>query len=294
MKLHAISDLHVGYKENLAALFELPDLPEDWLILCGDIADTPEQLDQALVILGKKFAQLIWVPGNHELWSLPRKTSLRGVARYEQMVDLCRHHGVLTPEDPYPLWYGEGGPHILAPLFLLYDYSFRPDEIAIDEAVAWAAEANIRSTDEMLLHSEPYSSIGAWCAARCAETERRLEKRLTEDPHSTVLIAHFPLKQELALLPRIPRFMVWCGTRTTEDWHRRFRAQVVVSGHLHIPCTRRIDSVRFEEVSLGYPDQWRVREERRGWKLADHLRQILPIPTHDAGDPLLGWKMDFD
>jgi predicted phosphodiesterase len=290
MKLHAISDLHVGYKENLIALAELPDQPEDWLILCGDVGDTPEQLEIALRILGQKFAKLIWVPGNHELWTVPRKTGLRGTARYEQLVDLCRRHDVLTPEDPYPVWQGEGGPHLLAPLFLLYDYSFRPDEVPIEKAVDWAAESETLCADEILLRPEPYANVGEWCAARCRHSEQRLEKAVAEVPYPTILIAHFPLKQQLAVLPRIPRFMVWCGTRNTEDWHRRFRAKIVVSGHLHIPCTRTIDGVRFEEVSLGYPKQWQRREKHRGWKLADHLRQILPTPSQDAGDPLQGWQ----
>lgn len=290
MKLHAISDLHVGYKENMAAVAALPDHPEDWLILCGDIADTPEQFEVALRILNRKFAKLIWTPGNHELWSVPRKSALRGVARYQQFVDLCRRHDVLTPEDPYPIWQGEGGPHLLAPLFLLYDYSFRPDDVPIDEAVAWAAESETVCADEMLLHADPYAHVGDWCAARCRHSEKRLAQTLAEVPYPTVLIAHFPLKQELAVLPRIPRFMVWCGTRITEDWHRRFRAEIVVSGHLHIPCTRRIDDVRFEEVSLGYPQQWQMREARRGWVLADHLRLILPQPESDAGDPLREWR----
>ena len=47
MKLHAISDLHVGYRENMLALHDLPAHGDDWLILCGDIADTPEQLEAA-------------------------------------------------------------------------------------------------------------------------------------------------------------------------------------------------------------------------------------------------------
>jgi predicted phosphodiesterase len=290
LKLHAISDLHVGYKENLAALNALPDHLDDWLILCGDIGDTPKQLEAALAILGKKFSQLIWVPGNHELWTLPRDSELRGVKRYEELITLCRRYDVLTPEDPFPIWQGEGGPHILAPLFLLYDYSFRPSEIPVEQAVAWAAESNVGCTDEVLLRTEPYSGVGEWCAARCQASRARLEEILLEVPHPTILIAHFPLKQELAILPRIQRFMVWCGTRETEDWHTRFRADVVVSGHLHIPCTRTIDGVRFEEVSLGYPQQWKMRMERRGWNLGDHLRQILPRPEHDAGDPLRDWK----
>lgn len=290
MKLHAISDLHVGFKENLLALSELPDHPGDWLVLCGDIADTPKQLEIALRILQRKFEKLIWVPGNHELWSLPRESALRGVARYEELVALCRKFEVLTPEDPFPIWQGEGGPHILAPLFLLYDYSFRPDEVRVENAVGWAAESEVLCSDEILLHPEPYANVGEWCLARCQESERRLEYTLSQTSHPTVLIAHFPLKQQLALLPRIQRFMVWCGTRRTENWHRRFRANIVISGHLHIPCTRMVDGVRFEEVSLGYPQQWQSREQRRGWKLADHLRQILPAPIQDAGDPLKDWQ----
>ena len=62
MKLHAISDLHVAFKENFLALGELPDHPDDWLVLCGDIADTPKQLEIAFQILQRKFAKLIWVP----------------------------------------------------------------------------------------------------------------------------------------------------------------------------------------------------------------------------------------
>jgi predicted phosphodiesterase len=290
MKLHAISDLHVGYKENLIAVAELPDHPDDWLILCGDIAETPEQLELALRILNQKFAKLIWAPGNHELWTVPRKTGMRGVARYDQFVELCRRFEVLTPEDPFPIWEGEGGPHILAPLFLLYDYSFRPDDVPVDRAVEWAAECETVCVDEILLHTDPYASVSEWCSARCRQSEQRLTEVLEESPHPTILIAHFPLRQELAVLPRIPRFMVWCGTRITEDWHQRFRAKVVISGHLHIPCTRIVDGVRFEEVSLGYPQQWKMREERRGWKLTDHLRQILPTPEQDAGDPLKEWR----
>ncbi|MEM9174146.1 MAG: metallophosphoesterase [Myxococcota bacterium] len=289
MKLWAISDLHVGYKKNLLAIGEFTPRPDDWLILCGDVGDSLEQIELAFRLLNEKFARLIWVPGNHELWTVPRKSGLRGVARYQALVDLCRRHDVLCPEDPFPVWEGEGGRHVLAPLFALYDYSFRPDEIPIERSISWAREKNVLCTDEALLHTDPYPSVREWCAARVALCERRLEAATREHALPLVLIAHFPLLQEHAILPRIPRFMIWCGTRKTEDWHRRFNARTVVSGHLHIPCTRYKDGVRFEEVSLGYPDQWSGRRERFGWRLEDHLRQILPVPDRDAGDPLAGY-----
>ena len=34
---------------------------------------------------------------------------------------------------------------------------------------------------------------------------------------------------------------------------------LVVYGHLHIPRTTWYDGVRFEEVSVGYPREWRAR-----------------------------------
>ena len=96
----------------------------------------------------------------------------------------------------------------------------------------------------------------------------------------TVLIDHFPLLQKLAVLPAIPRFSIWCGSRRTEDWPRRFRAAVVVYGHLHLPQTRLLDTVRFEEVSLGYPRQWQsTRPSPLRTRPRPGLRQILPAPT---------------
>ena len=123
----------------------------------------------------------------------------------------------------------------------------------------------------MLLHPDPYPTRQAWCAARYAEAEPRLAAAARQAP--VVLVNHWPLRQDLAILPRIPRFSIWCGTRRTEDWHRRFRAAAVVYGHLHIRSTHWRDGVRFEEVSLGYPQNW---DERRG--VAPYLREILPGP----------------
>jgi hypothetical protein len=39
----------------------------------------------------------------------------------------------------------------------------------------------------------------------------------------------------------------------------RYRAVAAVYGHLHIPRSTVYDGVPFEEVSLGYPREWRRR-----------------------------------
>lgn len=277
MKLLAISDLHLGYEANRKALENLPEHPDDWLIVAGDVGETEAQLKWAWERLTARFQKLLWVPGNHELWTLPNeKAGLRGEARYQRLVSVCRHYGVLTPEDPYPVWGAQGCKLTLAPLFTLYDYSFRPDSVAAHRAVEWARESGIECADEHFLHADPYPSRAAWCAERCRWTEQRLAAISAERP--TVLINHFPLRRDLAYLPRIPRFSIWCGTRRTEDWHVRFNAAVVVSGHLHLRGTQWRDGVRFEEVSLGYPHQWR---QERG--LDACLREILLDPQTGRG-----------
>ena len=255
MNLWAISDLHVGYEENRRAVAAVEPMPDDWLILAGDTGETPAHLDFVLKTLAPRFQQVIWTPGNHDLWtpkSLPPER--RGLAHYERLVKLCRSYGVLTPEDAYPVWPAAGPRTAIVPTFVLYDYSFRPDEVAEADAVRWAAESGVRCADEDLLDPSPYASRQQWCAARLDYTR----SRLGEIPSDTriILVNHWPLRYEHGEPPRIPRFSIWCGTRGTETWHRDYAVDTVVYGHLHVRSTKRVDAVLFEEVSLGYPRQW--------------------------------------
>lgn len=272
MKLRAISDLHLASPSNREALEELQTAPDDWLIVAGDIAERFEHIKFAFEVFERKFAKVFWVPGNHDLWAIPEERdqpALAGEARYLALVELARQYGIHTPEDPYETWNGPGGAHVVAPLFLLYDYSFRPQDIKRDDVVAWARAQNSVCADETFLDPAPWNSREDWCASRCRETELRLQE--VPDGMSTILINHYPLRRDLIHIPRIPRFTPWCGTVRTEDWHQRFNAKVVVSGHLHTRRTDWRDDTRFEEVSLGYPKQW---DRRLG--IEAYLRDILP------------------
>jgi 3',5'-cyclic AMP phosphodiesterase CpdA len=275
--LFAISDLHVGHQGNREVLEGIrPETDADWLLVAGDVGEFADDIEWALGVLAERFATVVWVPGNHELWTPPRDpVTLRGVERYQHLVDFCRRIGVVTPEDPYPVWTGAGGPIVVVPLFLLYDYTFRlPGFTSKDEAMAHAREVGVICTDEMLLHPDPYPSREAWCDARVRETERRLAELDPDIP--TMLVNHFPLVRKPTDVLYYPDFALWCGTERTADWHVRHRADTVVYGHLHIPRTMWIDGVRFEEVSVGYPREWRKRDRVPG------LRRILPSGARPA------------
>ena len=263
MRLYAVADVHLSYPENRAVVAGFPERPDDWLALVGDVGNQAEHLHETLELLRPRFARVLWVPGNHDLWTHPSDPEpLRGEARYRRLVEICRSYDVLTPEDPYAECELGGERLVVAPLFLLYDYSFRPSGETKDEALAAARRERSFCADELYLHPDPHRSREAWCRARVDYTERRLAE--LPATRRTVLVAHFPLRRDVVRLPLIPRFSPWCGTTLTEDWHVRFRAAAVVSGHLHVPGTLWRDGVPFSEVSLGYPEQWSRRPHPHG------------------------------
>ncbi|MFB9469154.1 metallophosphoesterase family protein [Nonomuraea salmonea] len=271
-RLLAVSDLHVAYPENRAIVEELKPLaPGDWLLVAGDVGERLADIRWALGLLAGRFERVVWVPGNHELWTPPGDPpELRGVARYDELVRICRELGVVTPEDDYPLWQGAGGPVRVVPLFLLYDYTFLPEGHPTKEsALAYAHSTGVVCTDEFLLHPDPHPTRDAWCRERVARTERRLAE--LDDDVPLVFVNHYPLVREPTDILRYPEFAQWCGTTATAGWHVRHPTAAMIYGHLHIPRVTRHDGVRFEEVSLGYPREWKRRPGGRRL-----LRDVLP------------------
>ncbi len=271
-RLYAVSDLHVAYEQNRQIVEGIhPRHQDDWLLVAGDIAEKAADVDWALGLLADRFHTVVWVPGNHELWThRDDPVRLRGRERYLHLVERCRSLGVLTPEDPYPVWTGPGGPVTVAPLFVLYDYSFLPAGTRNgQEGLREAHDAGVVCADEYLLHPDPYPSRDAWYRARLEYTHKRLDACDPELP--TVLVNHFPLTREPTAVLRYPEFALWCGTVGTADWHVRYRAATVIYGHLHIPRVTWHDGVAHREVSLGYPREWL----RRG-KPDPLLREVFP------------------
>lgn len=283
-RLLATSDLHISHRANRAALASIGQHPDDWLIVAGDIGEKPDHLVTALDALVPRFARVIWTPGNHDLWKtggdrakgpkVPGSEGPKVLTRYQELVAICNARGVVTPEDPYLEWPAAPGTFIV-PMFLLFDYSFRPPDVAAEAAIKWAKDTGVVSGDEQMLDPAPWPTLSAWCHARCDLTEARLDA-LPADA-KTVLVNHWPLRYDLARPPRVPRFSIWCGTTRTEEWGRRYRATVVVSGHLHLRTTLFRHGVRYEEVSLGYPRDWRA-DRGLDW----YLRDILPGTGPDA------------
>jgi 3',5'-cyclic AMP phosphodiesterase CpdA len=95
-RLLAVSDLHVAYPQNREIVQDLrPASAADWLLLAGDTGEFMADIEWALGTLSERFGRVIWVPGNHDLWTHPRDpVQLRGEQRYRRLVEVCRNLGV--------------------------------------------------------------------------------------------------------------------------------------------------------------------------------------------------------
>ena len=256
--LWAVSDLHAAVKANGPQIERIqPQHPSDWLIVAGDVAERLDLVVRVMENLAARFDTVLWVPGNHELFSRSADR-FRGREKYAALVQAMRDIGVLTPEDAYPVFGGV----TVVPMFTLYDYSFRPADTTVDEALAAAAEKNIVMTDEFAI--APFVDIRAWCWDRLAYTTRRLSR--INGP--TILINHWPLVQEPISRLLLSEIGLWSGTRHTRSWPQRYNARAVVYGHLHTPGVMRVAGVDHVEVSLGYPREWQAQpraEKERQW-----------------------------
>lgn len=262
--LWAVSDLHAAVKANGDLIDGIrPEDPADWLIVAGDVAERTDLVLRVLERLRRRFARVIWVPGNHELFSRSADRC-KGRDKYAELVAGCRSIDVLTPEDPYPVFDGV----TVVPLFTLYDYSFRGPGMTVEQAVEAAREKQIMMTDEFAI--APFVDIRAWCWDRLAYSIKRLSR--IDGP--TILINHWPLVQEPTLRMRFGELGLWCGTRHTRTWAERYNAQAVIYGHLHMPGVMEIRGVPHIEVSLGYPREWQRHHHQRQW----------PYPVLRQGD----------
>ena len=231
--LLATSDLHVRHTGNAEVVQRIrPHHPGDWLIVAGDVCDRVSDLAATLGMLRERFDEVIWAPGNHELWSIPGdEGAARGEQRYGQLLDVCRRLGVRTPEDPFLVWRatgrdGDTRDAAVAPLFTLYDYSWRSRGGPLSDELAYAYRARVVATDEVLLHPDPHPDRQTWCRLRVGYSRARLD---SVDPGlATVLVSHWPLHRAPTSILRFPHFAMWCGTTATEDWHLRYGAIAAV------------------------------------------------------------------
>jgi hypothetical protein len=259
MRIFATSDLHTDFKENRLLLARLSKSAyrRDTLLVAGDIADRLEIIAETLQLLRARFAQVFYVPGNHELWV--RDGGGDSVEKLSRVLELCERLGVSTRP-------GAAGGWRVVPLFSWYDESFDVDG----------------SGDSTSLEGWADRYFCKWPAGLGPVSDYFLamnEPHVRAYPGPTISLSHFLPRREL--LPPTDRLRFKglpkvAGCLALDAQLRRLGSVVHVSGHSHINHDRVIDGVRYVQHALKYPT------ERRAANFTFKFIRDTAEPPHSA------------
>ncbi|MEM7019789.1 MAG: metallophosphoesterase [Pseudomonadota bacterium] len=257
-RLFALSDVHVDYSANMTWLENLSnaDYQQDTLILAGDVSDSLDKLTQALNCLREKFADIFFVPGNHDVW-VRRDNFEHSLEKFTHIIDLCTQLGVHTEPArcgnkwvvPLFSWYRkpEEGPDSL--------FAEKPGE---DPSLRiWADNNHVRWPEMPTCAADYFLQLN----------QERLEQNYDAP---IVSFSHFLPRRELIfasraeieaarnagayMKDRAPQFNFSrvAGCAQLDKQIIKLGAQVHIYGHQHRNRQREIDGVVYLSSCLGY------------------------------------------
>jgi predicted phosphodiesterase len=245
-RVFALSDLHVDHAANAEWLRNLShtDYRHDILILAGDLTHRLLELAGTLNTLALRFAKVLFVPGNHELWVLgeaPERTSLR---KFADVVSAAAESGVSMQA------HWQGGV-VIVPLLGWYDYSFgQPSDALFSmwtdyHACRWPAGFEAEDVAAYFTHMNPEVS--------------------TNDASKVITFSHFLPRIDLvpSHVPSRHRLLdPVLGSTRLEQQLRALGSSLHVYGHSHINRRVSLDGVTYINNALGYPGEERISQRQ--------------------------------
>ena len=295
LRLFALSDVHTDFPDNQAWLEALSqnDFRGDALVLAGDVSDDSAILEATLRGLKARFAHVLFVPGNHELW-VTRKASTKArdsLVKLHDVLALCARLGVHT--EPTLLAGDTPGatPVLVVPLLSWHHASFdtEPDIDWLDippaskvmtdyVACSWPAGVDDRSDDVARLldslNDETWERKGFHpdAARECA-------------PH-VVTASHFQPRIELCPEKRFlffPNLTKAIGSTFLGQRVQRIRPDVHIYGHTHFAYDLTLDDgIRYIQAALAYPHE---RKSRMSTLSIGDLKHGGPVLIYDSAGP---------
>jgi Calcineurin-like phosphoesterase len=234
MRLFATSDLHTDYKENFRWLQELSDTEyrDDVLIVAGDVSDRLEIIGETLLLLRSKFRQLLFTPGNHELWV--RGADIDSIEKFQQILNLCDELDIATK----PLRLGDVW---IVPLFSWYDGVYEP------EMTAWADFHFCKWPKDAAPLSDYFLRLN--------------EPHLKQYDAPVISFSHFIPRWDL-LPPKEYLRISWLGKISVcaalDSQIRQINSSVHICGHTHTTFDVTVDEVRYVQNAVKYPKERRT------------------------------------
>ncbi|CAN5207825.1 metallophosphoesterase [soil metagenome] len=242
MRVFALSDIHVDYDVNKRWIADLSaqDYRDDVLILAGDVSDSTTLLEWCLNTLANRFKQVLFVPGNHDLWVMRDDPSVNSLDKFMTVCNVaenCRvsmqtfHHGTLS----------------IVPLHGWYDYSFGlpgrelPAGWMDFRACRWP---DAFSADDITAHFLAMN-----------------QTRLNLQNETVISFSHFLPRIDVmpAFIPAEKKFIYpVLGTDKLDAQIRKIESHIHVYGHSHVNRRVTIDGVSYINNAFGYPQETRI------------------------------------
>lgn len=245
MRIFALSDIHIDYAENRAWMMDLSndDYRDDILILAGDIADIPALIADAFRELTRKFREVLFVPGNHDLWTY-RNGIADSLSAFDHVRNIARDHGVHI--EPYT-----AGVLTIIPLNGWYDYSFgMPSE---ELSMMWM---------DYVACSWPEGCDEKSITRRFTDMNR---EALSIRNNRVITFSHFMPRIDLmpSIIPEKRRFLYpVLGTTILETQIRTIGPRIHIYGHTHVNRRIERDGILYVNNAFGYPREKRITRKR--------------------------------
>lgn len=246
MRVFAISDIHIDYEENRKWLNRLSswDYTKDVLVLAGDVTDNPHLLDKAFEHLKSRFSEVLYVPGNHDLWVYRDPQNPDSLRKFYRIKELAGNCGIRM--EPF-----HSGELSIVPLLGWYDYSFgRPSGELLD---AWADYGACRwpqGMDEAGL-TRYFTSLN--------------EAYLDTRNRHVISFSHFLPRIDImpVYIPQSRRMLYpVLGSSMLEKQVRALNSSIHVYGHSHVNVHVTRDNTAYINNAFGYPYEIMITAKR--------------------------------
>jgi predicted phosphodiesterase len=245
MRVFALSDVHIDYSENAkwVANLSVAEFQDDVLIVAGDVSDAQRLLDWCLSTLTKRFKQVLFVPGNHDLWVIREGREKNSLQKFDDVCAVVESAGASMQA------FHEQGISII-PLLGWYDYSFgEPSE---ELRSRWMDYGCCRWPNGLT-----EQDIAAHFTA--------LNNGRSSTPGNKVITySHFLPRIDLMpeFIPKVHRVLYpVLGSVQIERQLRKHNPGIHVYGHSHVNRQVEIDGVSYINNAFGYPSETRTSKQ---------------------------------
>jgi predicted phosphodiesterase len=263
MRIFALSDLHADFEVNRQWIASLSTVEyrDDVLILAGDVCDSIQLLEFCMSALASRFAKVLYVPGNHELWVFRDEHPGTSLEKFQQVSRVIEDCGASM--QPFHC----NGLSIV-PLLGWYDYSFGEPSSEVLEA--WMDYRACRWPDHLSLYEVTEHFL------------RLNHGALTVTNDVVISFSHF--LPRLDIMPNYVSGMTRMlypvlGSSRLEAQIRQIKPAIHVYGHSHLNRMRTLDGVLYVNNAFGYPHESGITAKRLVCIYDRNTQSLLASPA---------------